>query len=313
METGGKGKFPPVFLIFTKFFRKGFSISYSHRPFQFLGLESDYEQSQVVILPVGYDSTTSYLSGTREGPYAILEASHMLEKYDARLQKNTSEIGIVTLPPLLSDSSGPKAMIDRVQKVVEEFLEEEKFVVLLGGEHSLSVGSVKSYVKKYPSMGVLQIDAHADLRESYEESEFNHACAMRRIVDFCPVVGVAIRCAEKEELDFLAESPDRATAFFAWDLPKSPDWKHKVLERLPAEVYISIDMDGLDPSIMPSVGTPEPGGLSWEDLLDLLTLVAKHRKIIGFDAMELCPIPGFFAPNYLTAKLIYHLLGLSLR
>lgn len=269
---------------------------------------SNYEKSKFALLPVGYDSTTSYLSGTREGPFAIIKASFLLEKYDPELEKDISQSGIVTLPPVLLDMQGPEAMVQRVEEKTEELLEDNKFAILLGGEHSLSIGAIKAYQKRYPEMGILQIDAHLDLRESYDETPFSHACAMRRVADHSCVISTGIRCAEPEEMEFLEKS--KSKTFFSWELTKKPLWKELLLEELPEQVYISIDLDGLDPSIMPSVGTPEPGGLLWEEINELFTLVAKNKTIIGFDVVELCPIPGFIAPDYLAAKMIYRLMGL---
>ncbi len=288
-----------------------FAILKENVAWNFLGLASDlsdYSKSKFVILPAGYDSTTSYLSGTREGPFAIIKASTLLEKYDPELQKDTSLSGIATLPPLMPDMQGPEAMVKRIQEKIEGILEDEKFAILLGGEHSLSIGAIQAYQKIHPGLGILQIDAHLDLRESYDETPFSHACAMRRVADQSRVISTGIRCAEPEETEFLEQSNSKT--FFSWELWKKPAWQESLLLSLPEKVYISIDLDGFDPCIMPSVGTPEPGGLLWEEINTLFKLVAKKHRIVGFDVVELCPIPGFLAPDYLAAKMVYRLMGL---
>ena len=281
-------------------------------PFNFLGLPPeccDYDNSRVVIVPVGYESTTSYLGGTREGPLAIIKASRFMEYYDPQLKQDFTTLGIVTLPPLAIDVSGPEAMLNRLQRLAEKLLDDNKFIVMLGGEHSLTIAIVRALHQRFDQMGVLQIDAHLDLRDSYEGSPYSHACAMRRIIDLCPLVQVGIRSVAEEEQLFL--NARGLSPYFAWDLPNNPGWPEQVANKLPPQVYITIDMDGLDPSIMPAVGTPEPGGLLWEELQHLLTRIAERHRIIGCDLVELCPIPGMIAPDYLASKLAYRLIALA--
>lgn len=282
-------------------------------PLNFLGLPpelSNYKNSKAVILPIAYDSTTSYRAGAREAPAAIIQSSRYQEFYDPQLKKDFTLVGIATLPVLSPVMSGPEHMIQKVYEATKRLLKDNKFIVMLGGEHSLTAGTVKAYHEKYPRMGVLQIDAHLDLRAEYDGTPFNHACAMRRIIDLVPVVQVGIRSVSEEEAEFVAER--RLKPYYAWQLHKDRQWKKKVTKELPEEVYITIDLDGFDPSIMPAVGTPEPDGLLWHDVMELLSLIAAEHKIVGCDVVELCPIPGFVAPDYLASKLVSKLIAMSL-
>jgi agmatinase len=179
--------------------------------------------------------------------------------------------------------------------------------VLLGGEHSISLGLVRALKNTIPDLGVLQLDAHADLRDSYQGSVFNHACVARRIQELCPLVQAGIRSISQEEWTFLQDSG--VTSFFARDMCARDEWMSKLIEKLPQKIYITIDLDVLDPSQMPAVGTPEPGGMFWYELLHLLRLVSAQRQIAGFDIVELCPLPGNPGPDFLAAKLCYKLLG----
>ncbi len=284
----------------------------SYLAMRFLGLPTQqckYENSKVVILPVIYDGTTSYRAGCRGAPYAIIGASRILEYFDAELGYDSTDIGICTLPPICPEVSGPKDMSSKVETVVSELMADDKFVIMLGGEHSLSIGSISAFSEKYSQMGVLQIDAHLDLRDSYEGSSYSHACAMRRIVDRCKtVVPVGIRSVAEEEYDFVVAKGMQP--IYGWDIQQNIDWQEQVIAQLPQDVYITIDVDGLDPSIMPAVGTPEPGGLLWHHITSLLAKIAQKRNIVGCDVVELCPIPGMIAPDFLVSKLIYRIIGL---
>jgi agmatinase len=279
-------------------------------PANFCGLDSDksaWETSRAVIIPVPYDLTTSFMPGTRQGPHAIIRASTQLELFDDELEQEPAAIGIHTLPEIEVVTSGPAAMIDRVQSVASRVVSAGKFPVLLGGEHSITLGMVRSLTSTYSGMGVLQLDAHADLRDSYQGSPFSHACVGRRIHELCPLVQAGIRSITADEYSFLKNSG--ITTFFARDIYARNDWALKLVEKLPQKVYISIDIDAFDTSIMPSTGTPEPGGLNWYDTLHLLRLVAAQRQIVGFDIVELCPLPMNPGPDFLAAKLCYKLLG----
>lgn len=288
------------------------TISSSTLPLNFLGLPpelANYENSKVVILPVPYDSTTSYRAGTREGPVAIIQASRFLEYFDPELRRDFTTLGIATLPVLSPEMSGPQQMVDRIYQETKRLLRDGKFVVMLGGEHSLSSGSVRAFVEKFPKLGVLQIDAHLDLRDSYDGTPYNHACAMRRIWEMCPIVQVGMRSVDESEDEFV--EAQKLHPYYSWTIRKNKNWQREVVEKLPEEVYITVDLDGLDPSIMPAVGTPEPDGLLWHEVMNLFRCLADRHKIVGFDVVELNPIPGLIAPDYLASKLVYRMIGLA--
>jgi agmatinase len=233
-----------------------------------------------------------------------------MEVFDDELQSETYKIGIYTKPPLEFDqTTAPEKNISRVKDTVKEVFEANKFPVLLGGEHSLSVGAVKAAKSFFNDLSVLYLDAHYDLRDNYMDSKHNHACAARRIQEFCPIVEAGVRSLCKDEKDFLNTSPPNVKVMSAYDILQTYDWKKEVTKLLSDTVYISIDLDVLDPSIMPSVGTPEPGGIGWYEFLDLLHTVTRYKKVIGFDVVELSPKEGNIAPDFLAAKLVYRLLG----
>lgn len=263
------------------------------------------ETSQVVILPVPYDSTTDYKSGAREGAQAIISASQQLELYDAELDRETYQVGIHTLPLLEPVMSGPQQMIRRVYQAARDLLEKDKLVVMLGGEHSLTLGLVQALRERYQKLSVLQLDAHADLRNQYLGTKYGHACVMRRVWELCPIVPVGIRSLSLEEHQFVEQH--KLEPFYAEDC--TSDLAPRVLANLPPQVYITIDLDVFDPSIMSAVGTPEPGGLSWHQVLGLLRAVAEERQIVGFDIVELCPQEGPTSCTFLAAKLVYKLIG----
>ena len=310
-------------------------------PNNFLALpdeQSRLETSRVVVLPVPYDSTTSFRTGAREGPRAIIEASYNLEDYDPELDADVSLIGIHTAPLIEPQMEGPRLMIERVRDAVRTFIgpgearsSKRKIVALLGGEHSLSTGHVQALADHYPDMSVLFLDAHGDLRNSYMGTEWGHASVARRISEICNVVQVGVRSLSQEEKEF-AENGDRVKTF-RWppansdsqytDAPEGSavglggtlgdralrDLAEQVMRDLAPDVYISVDMDVFDPSIMPAVGTPEPGGMGWYAVIGLLRSVAEQRNIIGFDVTELCPREGPTACAYTAAKLVYKLIA----
>jgi agmatinase len=274
---------------------------------KFLGYDSVINQAQILILPIPYEQTVSYRPGTREGPRAIITASQEVETYDEELDQETYKVGIHTLRELGPIMSGPQEMIASVQKRVSALLPKEKFLVALGGEHSLSFGLVQAFKEKYPSISVLQLDAHADLRDSYQGTPFSHASVMHRIMEIAPSVQVGVRSLSREESRLIKER--ELPVYFARDTRGGDNWMEKAMEKLSPQVYLTIDLDVLDPSIMPSVANPEPGGLTWEQILRFLRLLSIKREIVGFDVMELCPISGNIAPDFLAAKLTYRLLG----
>jgi agmatinase len=276
-------------------------------PGAFLGVDRDLESSQVVVLPVPYEWTVSYGTGTRNGPEAIIDASAHVELYDQELDAEPYKIGIHTAQTVWPDVRGPEQMIGTISKRCHQFLDQDKFLVVLGGEHSVTVGAVQAHLKRHHKMCVLQLDAHADLRESYHATKWGHASTMRRVGDLCPAVGVGIRSLSREEIDYVRAKD--LNIFFAHQIHEDPEWISKVLEKLAAEVYVTIDLDALDPGIMPGVGTPVPGGLTWHQVLDLLRRVASEKRVVGFDVVELAPIPGQVASDFLAAQLVYKFLG----
>jgi agmatinase len=260
-----------------------------------------------VVVPVPYDLTSTYQPGSRRGPVAIIEASSNMELYDEELQKETFTAGIHTTSPVAVDARGPKHVVGAVRKKISRIAAMDKIPVMLGGEHSISFGAVDALKEKYPELMVLQLDAHADLRASYQGSPFSHASVARRISEICPLVQVGIRSMSKEEAEFLPESSVKSySADFLLD---NKDWCETICKDLKGDVFISIDLDVFDPSIMPATGTPEPGGLSWNNVLSLLKTVSRSCTVRGFDVVELAPIPGIVAPDFMAAKLIYRLMG----
>ena len=279
-------------------------------PLNFGGLpraQCRWEDSRVVFLPVPYDLTSTYLAGSRRGPLAILEASTHMELYDEELDQETYRVGFHTLDPLESVAAGPEEMIGLVEEYTRRVLSGKKFPVLLGGEHSITLGPARALKKKYNRISFLQLDAHADLRESYEGTSFSHACIGRRLAELGPLVQVGIRSLTREESLYLQKG--EVKTLFWHRLAETPNWEAEVLRSLSPEVYVTIDLDVLDPAIMPATGTPEPGGLNWRMLTQLLGRVARNKKVVGFDVVELTPIPGLIAPDFLAAKLIYRFLG----
>ena len=269
---------------------------------------STLKKSEVVILPVPYDATSTWIKGADKGPAAIIEASSHMELYDIETDSQVYRKGIYTAEPI-DVGSHPDDMVQAVREKVGYYIENGKFAVVLGGEHSVSVGSVMAHVARYKDITVLQLDAHSDLRDVYEGSKYNHACVMARVKEHCPIVQVGIRSMDYSEKAALDEN----CIFFAESILRDKDWKKKVLSRLSNRVYITIDIDVFDPSIMPSTGTPEPGGLLWYDVLVLLKEVFDDKEVVGFDVVELCPDERNKAPDFLAAKLIYKLLSYKFR
>lgn len=267
------------------------------------------------VVPVPYDLTASYLSGMRNGPRAIIEASTHMELYDEELDCEPYEAGIETWPQIEPTALGPEEMIKRVRKTTSEVLSNGKIPVLLGGEHSITLGMVQALLEKYPKLSVLQLDAHADMRDEYQDTPFNHACVARRISEICPIVQVGIRSLSVEEADFLKaekkagkKAKSKISTFYASEVLNGINWD-KVVRNLTDDICITIDLDVFDPSIMPATGTPEPGGLSWYDALGVLRKAISKKRVVGFDVVELCPLPGNIAPDFLSAKLVYKIMG----
>ncbi|MHC4635956.1 MAG: agmatinase [Planctomycetota bacterium] len=265
---------------------------------------SNPEDSQIFIIPVAYDGTSTWIKGADKGPEAIIEASANMELYDIETDSQVYKRGIFT-EDIIGGEISTAEMIDAVTDNVKYYLEKDKFVIVIGGEHSVNIGSVKACAAQYDDLTILQLDAHADLRKEYNGSKYNHACVMARAKELCPIIQVGIRSMDVSEKEFM----DNDVMFFAKDIHNNTDWVKKVVSQLSKNVYITIDLDVFDPSIMPSTGTPEPGGLLWYDVLTLLKTVAKKKNVVGFDIVELCPDSRNKAPDFLAAKLIYKLLS----
>lgn len=285
----------------------------STSPNNFLGIErawSDYREAKIAVLPVPYEATTSYGHGTRRGPQAILKASRMVEYYDEELDRETvRDFGVSTLKPVVFNGKKGAQAMKIVQQRVTAVLKDGKFPVCLGGEHTITspiVQAVQDHIGQ--DFSILQIDAHSDLRETYEGSPWSHACVMKRIWDFnknIVQVGIRAQCSEERQLI----TSQGITTFYAKDLPGDPNWITRAVECLKERVYITIDCDGLDPTCVPATGTPEPGGLSWLDTLDFLRRVFEKRNVVGFDIVELSPVKGLHYVDYSLAKLAYRLMG----
>lgn len=265
---------------------------------------SERENAKVAILPVPYDGTSTWGKGADAGPEALLEASANMELYDIETESEVYKVGIFTDSPI-AENRTPELMVDAVRQRVDTLIDEGKFVVTIGGEHSVSIGTIQAHAAKYPNTTVLQIDAHTDLRDTYEGTPCNHACVMARAKELCPIVQVGIRSMDIGERANL----DPLRVFWAHQIVGADDrWMTEALNLITSNVYITIDLDGFDPSVVPSTGTPEPGGLQWYPVLKFLRMVIASRNMVGFDIVELCPNPNERASDFLAAKLLYKLL-----
>ncbi len=273
----------------------------------FGGLPKEYsalKTSKVVIVPVPYDETSTWIKGADKGPDALIEASENMELYDIETDSEVyKQTGIFTDEPI-NEKSSPEKMTEAVYKKVCDYIEQKKFTIVIGGEHSVSIGTIKAHVENYKNISVLQLDAHSDLREEYHGSKFNHACVMARAREMAPIVQVGIRSTE---LPFTSQ--EKKAIFLAEEIYNNRAWIQKAVSMLSKNVYITIDLDVFDPSIVPSTGTPEPGGLLWYDVLALMKEVIKKRNVVGFDVVELCPNKASKASDFLAAKLVYKLLS----
>ena len=276
----------------------------------FMGVKkAKFDNARIIILPVPYEGTVTYGLGTGGGPRAIIEASSHVEFYDDELDFEPYTLGIHTLPEVSEDFKSPDEMFYHLKNMGVELAKSGKLLIMLGGEHSITPGMVAAFAEVYEGMSVLQLDAHADLRDAYNGSKYNHACATRRVMDYCPAVQVGIRSlslAEKRLIDRM-----NLPVFFMRNI-KGSDWMDEVIDRLTEKVYITIDLDVFDPSIMSSVGTPEPDGMLWDSVTTLLRKVSEKCDIVGFDMVELSPQTGNIAPDFLAAKLAYKLMGYAL-
>ena len=287
-----------------------FPFEYDHvQPLVFGGTlptQATFEAASVVILPCPVDRTTSYVGGTRNGPHEILQASSHMELWDEEVGADVHGVGIFTLPEMELPFGEMAAVVDEIERVAYEIIGRDKFLVKIGGEHSITPPLVSAAARKYANLSVLQIDAHADMRDAYMGTPHNHACAMRRALQFATVTQVGIRSLSTEEAEALPKLKSRV--FYDATMRQDPKWIDAVVDPLGEHVYVTIDVDGMDPAIMPATGTPEPGGLSWAEITRLLRATAERKKIVSADIVELSPIPGMVAPNFLCAKLLYKLL-----
>jgi agmatinase len=284
----------------------------------FLNIDPEYSQgkAEINILQSPYEHTVSYGGGTALGPQAVLEASAYVEFFDDETKKELCfEKGIATCPPMEFKDSIDSEALDIIYNAVRSSLSEGKFAVTLGGEHTISSAVIKAHLESYPDMGVLQIDAHSDLRDTYEGSKYSHASIMARVAEFLDptkIHQVGIRALCSEEYKFITEN--NVNTYFASAIRQGDygeDWISRLVDKLPQDIYLTFDVDGLDPSIMPSTGTPEPEGLYYTEATDIIRTIKKAgKRIVGFDVVELAPIQGVTHPDILTARLIYKILNL---
>jgi agmatinase len=262
------------------------------------------EKSKIILIPVPYDGTSTWGKGADKGPEAFLEASENMELYDIETDSEVYKQGIHLTEPITENSS-PEAMVNEVHTITKDFIKRNKFVTLFGGEHSMSIGSIRAFNECFDNLTVLQIDAHADLRESYEGTKYNHACAVYEANQTTNLVQVGIRSMDANEKTLM----DEEKTFFAHDMVNDEYWTDKVIEAMTDNVFITLDLDALDPSIMPSTGTPEPGGLFWYETLEFLKQVFEDKNVVGFDIVELCPNKNDKSSDFLAAKLYYKMLS----
>ena len=298
-----------------------------NREDNFLGLDeewSQFEPAQVVVLPIAYERTTSYGKGAGDAPAAILKASHQVELYDEELDADIFRLtgGIATLPIMRFDDDCRDALaVEAIREQVHRLIKHGKRVVCIGGEHTIAVGTVQAHTQCDSELSILQLDAHSDLRDEYEGNRYSHASTMARIYEFHPdIVQVGIRSQCAEEAKFIKEN--EVNTFYALHLKrnsppffppqlggKEGGWHDAVIDRLKANVYVTFDCDFLDPSLIPSLGTPEPGGFGWDETIAFLRKLATHRNVVGFDVNELAPMPPLHHPQFIIAKLIYKWMG----
>jgi len=264
----------------------------------------DYSASRIIIVPVPYDETSTWMKGADKGPDAIMEASVNLEFYDIETDSEAHLNGIHTIDPV-SEKRSPEKLVNAVYGKILYLLNQQKFPVIVGGNHTVSIGSARAFSEHFKNLSILQLDAHSDLRPEYEGSGYNHACTMARIREFGPVVQVGIRSMSREE----ALIADRERIFHAYELYLDKTKYHEAADMLSENVYITIDLDVFDPSLMPSTGTPEPGGPDYYEVMNFLKEVIRRKNVVGFDVVELCPSPLNKAPDFVAAKIIYQLLS----
>jgi agmatinase len=276
------------------------SNTYAGIPAEFAQLE----KAKIVLIPVPYDGTSTWGKGADKGPAAFLKASENMELYDIETGTEAYKQGIF-LTEEVGENSSPEAMVDAVHSTTKHFIKKNKFVTLFGGEHSISIGSIRAFNECFDNLSVLHIDAHADLRKSYNGSEFNHACAVHEASQKVNLIQVGIRSMDSSEKAYM----DEDKTFFAHDMVNDAYWADKVIDLLTDNVFITFDLDAFDPSLVPATGTPEPGGLLWYETLDFLKQVFTEKNVVGFDIVELCPNKEDKSSDFLAAKLYYKMLS----
>jgi len=286
-------------------------------PGNFLGLDDEhsaYDRSAALILPIPYEATVSYGQGAREGPRAIIHASQQVELYDRELDDEPAlTYGIHTLPALAPVASGPVAMVAAIATCAEEHLRSGKLLVGLGGEHTVSAGIAQAVHALHGDFVMVQVDAHSDLRDEYEGSPYSHACIARLVFDMgATIVQFGIRSICREEIDLIRAERERLRVWFAEDVHAGGHLASLAETVRGRKVFLTIDVDGLDPALVPATGTPEPGGLSWAQALDIVRTIARESDVVALDCVELAPIPGQHASDFLAAKLVYKAIGLTL-
>ena len=273
----------------------------------YAGIPDEYakiETAKVVLIPVPYDGTSTWQKGSDKGPKAFLEASENMELYDIETNSEVYKSGIYLADPV-EESSSPEAMVDAVYETTKENIGKNKFVTLIGGEHSVSIGSIRAFNESFRDLTVVQLDAHADLRKEYEGSTCNHACAMHEASKNANLIQVGIRSMDVTELKWM----NKGQTYFAEELQQNNYWMDTAIDQMTEKVFITIDLDVFDPSILPSTGTPEPGGLLWYETLEFLRRIFEEKNVVGFDIVELCPNENEKASDFLAAKLYYKMLS----
>jgi len=262
------------------------------------------EQAKIVLIPVPYDGTSTWQKGADKGPEAFLNASENMELYDIETDTEVYKQGVY-LADAVTENNSPEAMVDAVHQATKKYIKKNKFVTIFGGEHSISIGTIRAFNEMYPSLTVLQLDAHADLRKSYEGSKCNHACAVYEASQTTNLIQVGIRSMDIIEKTVM----DEEKTYFAHDMAVDDTWMDSAIDQMTDNVFITIDLDAFDPSILPSTGTPEPGGLLWYETLEFLKQVFEEKNVVGFDIVELCPNPKEKSSDFLAAKLYYKMLS----
>ncbi|WP_062058322.1 agmatinase [Aquimarina longa] len=265
---------------------------------------SKLEQAKIVLIPVPYDGTSTWQKGADKGPKAFLEASENMELFDIETDSEVYKQGIY-LTDAVNENTSPESMVDAVHEVTKKYIKKNKFVTIFGGEHSISIGTIRAFNEMFPSLTVLHIDAHADLRKSYDGSSFNHACAVYEASQNTNLIQVGIRSMDIKEKSVM--NVDKT--YFAHEMAIDDSWMDSAIDQMTDNVFITFDLDAFDPSILPSTGTPEPGGLLWYETLDFLKQVFKEKNVVGFDIVELCPNEIDKSSDFLAAKLYYKMLS----